>query len=473
VRPQTVSDDAWALAAAIRRGETSAAQVVRASLDRIADRDELVNAFTVVTADAALAQAAEVDTGRRSGPLAGVPISVKDHVWVRGLPATNGSRALADFVPDADCACVARLVAAGAIIVGKTNNPEFCYRGVTDNELFGATRNPADPGRTAGGSSGGAAASVAAGMVPLAIGTDGGGSIRIPSAFCGCYGLKPSFGLVPKLPGFRGWPTLSATGPVAESARDLALALTVLAGPSPLDPLSLAAPAADYLAATADPSWRGRRVAVSEDLGFAAVDPDVRAAFRSAVAVIADAGAEVVEACPEPIDPTPLWEAVALPEGYASEGPLVEQHPELVGADAAAIALAGRDVTAREYLDAQHARGRLVEAWDRFLVDVDVVLTPAMPVTAFELGRLGPATIAGAPVPASFDEWCALALPANLAGLPAASVPMGAGRDGLPVGLQIVGRRLDDIRVLRAAAAFARVQPFRRPPAPCGRSTTP
>ena len=144
-----------------------------------------------------------------------MPISVKDHVWVRGLPATNGSRALADFVPDADCVCVARLVDAGAIIVGKTNNPEFCYRGITSNELFGTTRNPRDPTRTAGGSSGGAAASVAAGMVPLAVGTDGGGSIRIPSAFCGTYGLKPTFGLVPKLPGFAGWPTLSVTGPIA------------------------------------------------------------------------------------------------------------------------------------------------------------------------------------------------------------------------------------------------------------------
>jgi Asp-tRNA(Asn)/Glu-tRNA(Gln) amidotransferase A subunit family amidase len=140
---------------------------------------------------------------------------VKDHIWVRGLPATNGSRSLAGFVAAEDCACVARLVEAGAIIVGKTNNPEFCYRGVTSNELWGETRNPRDPSHTAGGSSGGAAASVASGMVPLAIGTDGGGSIRIPSAFCGTTGLKPTFGLIPKMPGFRGWPTLSVTGPIA------------------------------------------------------------------------------------------------------------------------------------------------------------------------------------------------------------------------------------------------------------------
>ncbi len=183
-----------------------------------------------------------MDAGRRTGPLAGVPISVKDHVWLAGWPATNGSRALQDHVPEQDCVCVERLLAAGAVVVGKTNNPEFCYRGTTSNELYGTTRNPRDPSRTAGGSSGGAAASVAAGMVPLAVGTDGGGSIRIPSAFCGVYGIKPTFGVVPKLPGFRGWPTLSVTGPIAGSVRDLALALSVMAGPSPLDPLTYPSP---------------------------------------------------------------------------------------------------------------------------------------------------------------------------------------------------------------------------------------
>ncbi|HZZ95694.1 MAG TPA: amidase, partial [Jatrophihabitantaceae bacterium] len=228
--------DAWATAEAIRNGTARAVDVVQAALDRIAATDGPINAFTVVTTDLALAAAAEVDAGVRHGPLAGVPISVKDHVWARGLPATNGSRALATFVPDEDCVCVARLVDAGAVIVGKTNNPEFCYRGVTDNALHGTTRNPYNLDRTSGGSSGGAAASVAAGMVPLAVGTDGGGSIRIPSAFCGTYGLKPTFGLVPKMPGFRGWPTLSVTGPIAASVRDLALALSVMAGASAADP---------------------------------------------------------------------------------------------------------------------------------------------------------------------------------------------------------------------------------------------
>jgi Asp-tRNA(Asn)/Glu-tRNA(Gln) amidotransferase A subunit family amidase len=450
-----VTHDAWASAAAIRAGSLRAVDLVRSALDRIADLDGTINAFTVVTADAALAQAAEVDAGRRTGPLAGVPISVKDHVWLRGLPATNGSRALAGFVPDDDCVCVGRLIGAGAIVVGKTNNPEFCYRGVTENDLFGATRNPRDPSRTSGGSSGGAAASIAAGMAALAVGTDGGGSIRIPSAFCGTFGLKPTFGLVPKLPGFRGWPTLSVTGPIAASARDLALALSVMAGPSPLDPLSYPGPpAAGYLDAVATATWRDRRVAVSADLGFAAIDPDVRTAFGAAVERIAGAGAVVVEAHPEPADPTGLWDAVALPEGYASDGELVERHPDLVGADASAIALAGRGISARAYLDAQQARVDYTRRWEEFLAGVDVLVTPAMPVTAFASGRLAPETIDGTPVPEAFDAWCALALPANLAGLPSASVPIGTGRDGLPVGLQIMARRWADAQVLAAAAAM-------------------
>lgn len=190
--------DAWASAAAIRTGELTATQAVEAALARIAEADGRISAFTVVTAGAARARAAEVDAGGVTGPLAGVPIAVKDHVWLAGVPATNGSRVLREFVPARSCACVQRLVDAGAVVVGKTNNPEFCYRGVTDNELFGTTRNPHNLTRTTGGSSGGSAAAVAAGMVSLAVGTDGGGSIRIPSAFCGTYGHKPTFGLVPR-----------------------------------------------------------------------------------------------------------------------------------------------------------------------------------------------------------------------------------------------------------------------------------
>ena len=178
------------------------------ALARIAAWDGEVNAFTVVLGEDAIARARQIDRDPSAyGPLAGVPVSVKDHIWMAGQPATNGSAALRDFVPDVDAVPVARLRDAGAVIVGKTNNPEFCYRGYTDNAVFGLTRNPWSLDRTPGGSSGGAGASVAYGATPVALGTDGGGSIRIPSAFCGVPGHKPSFGLVPKLPGFRGWPS--------------------------------------------------------------------------------------------------------------------------------------------------------------------------------------------------------------------------------------------------------------------------
>ncbi len=444
--------DSIAVAAAIRTGATSAKDTVEAALARIDEVADL-NAFTFVNADNARAQAAEVDAGTRTGLLAGVPITVKDHVWVRGLPATNGSLALRDFVAPQSCGCVDRLVEAGAIIVAKTNNPEFCYRGVTGNELYGDTSNPHDPTRTCGGSSGGAAVSVATGVVPLAVGTDGGGSIRIPSAFCGTYGMKPTFGLVAKMPGFRGWPTLSVTGPIGASVRDLRLGLAVMAGAAGADLLPTPRGGRHAGAHSDDAAeWTGLRVAVSADLGVGDIDPDVRDAFERALDAISNAGAMIVNKPPAPIDPTTLWDAIAIPESWASEGPLIETSPDLVGADAAALALPGRDVPAWVYLDAQEARADYARRWDEYFAEVDLLLTPTMPVTAFGLGRLAPETIDGRVVPASFDAWCALALPANLAGLPAASVPIGPGRDRLPVGLQVMGPRWGDDTVLRGAA---------------------
>lgn len=452
--------DSVATALAVRSARESAQDSVAAALERISAADSSVNAITWVNPDA-LAQAAALDAriaaGEDPGPLAGVPVTVKDHVWLAGAPATNGSRALAGHVPDETAVCVERLTAAGAIVVAKTNNPEFCYRGTTSNDVYGTTRNPRDPSRTAGGSSGGAAASVAADMVPLAVGTDGGGSIRIPSAFCGVYGLKPTFGLVPKMPGFRGWPTLSVDGPIAASVRDLALALAVMGGPSPADPLSYGG------RGDVPPSWSdllpaplplaGLRIAASEDLGIAQVDADVRQRLRRVVQALEAAGAVVTRAGPAIADPCPLWDAVALPEGYASEGPLLARALELVGADAAAIIRAG-DVAAARYLDAQHERAGFTRTWLGFFEDYDVLLTPAMPVVAFEAERLSPRSIEGQPVPDSFDAWCALALPANLAGTPAVSLPMGTSSAGLPMGLQVTSARGTDWQLLRTCAAI-------------------
>jgi Asp-tRNA(Asn)/Glu-tRNA(Gln) amidotransferase A subunit family amidase len=452
--------DAWAMAEAVRSGETTAVELVEESLRCIeANRD--TNAFTVVLADQAFAAAREADERRDDRPLLGVPVSVKDHIWLAGVPATNGSVALADFVPDLDAVPVQRLKAAGAVVVGKTNNPEFCYRGYTDNEVVGLTRNPWSPDRTSGGSSGGAGASVAYGATPIALGTDGGGSIRIPAAFCGVVGHKPTFGLVPKMPGFRGWPTLSVDGPLTRTVRDAALALSVMAGPSPHDETSTPVDVGDLLAAVSTPvDWTTLRVAVSEDLGWAPVDQSVRAAFRAAVDALVREGAQVTEAAPGAPYPTELWNDVALPEGFASEGPLLEQWGDLLTPGTREIVEAGRAVSAADYLDALQRKQDYAVAWARFFEDFDVLLSPSMPLAAFGTDVQSPASIDGVPVDPFFDDWCALALPANLTGCPATAVPTGFDEAGLPLGMQVMGPRFSDARVLAVAAAYERVAPW-------------
>jgi Asp-tRNA(Asn)/Glu-tRNA(Gln) amidotransferase A subunit family amidase len=463
----TTSGDAWAAAAAVRDGTTTSEQLVTEALQRIAEYDGQVNAFTVVLEEQALAAARAADAQRAAGtaaklpPMFGVPVSVKDHIWLAGAPATNGSVALRDFVPDRDAVPVARLKAAGAVVVGKTNNPEFCYRGYTDNDLWGLTRNPWSLSRTPGGSSGGAGACVAYGATPIALGTDGGGSIRIPAAFCGVVGHKPTFGLVPKLPGFRGWPTLSVDGPLTRTVRDAAVALSVMAGPAAADDLTWPVDVGDLLAAVdRTPDWSSLRIAVSEDLGWAPVEPVVRAAFRTAVGKLADDGARVDEATPDTPYPTPLWNDISLPEGFASEGQLLEECGDQLARGTREIIESGRAASARDYLDAQHRRVEYTRRWAEFFTQYDVLLTPAMPLPAFGVDVESPDSIDGTPVDPFFDDWCMLALPANLAGSPACSVPVGFDGDGLPLGMQVMGPRWSDARVLAVAAAYERLAPW-------------
>jgi Asp-tRNA(Asn)/Glu-tRNA(Gln) amidotransferase A subunit family amidase len=457
--------DAYAAAAAVRRRERSAIELVDDCLSRIEELDGEINAFTVVSAEQARAEAGEIDRriagGGSVGPLAGVPVAIKDHIWLKGELATNGSRALADFRPDEDAVPVARLKASGAIVVGKTNNPEFCYRGFTANEVFGTTRNPWNLERTPGGSSGGAGACVAAGMVPLALGTDGGGSIRIPASFCGIVGLKGTFGLVPKLPGFRGWPTLSVDGPLTRSVRDAALALEVMAGPDPADDLSYPSPERMYLAAaTEERDLSELRVAWSADLGFAPVERDVRRRFHEAVERLAETGVQLVEAQPPARDPVALWNTIATIEGHASEGALLERSPELIEPDTAEIIRAGANHTGRDYLDAQNERAAYTREWLEFFTEYDLLITPMMQMTAFEVGIAGPAQIDGVAIDQFFDDWCHLCYPANLTGQPAISLPNGVGDDGLPVGLQMIGRRFDEVTLISFAAAWERLTPW-------------
>ncbi|RKS77736.1 aspartyl-tRNA(Asn)/glutamyl-tRNA(Gln) amidotransferase subunit A [Motilibacter peucedani] len=460
-----MSTDAWDKAADVRAGRVSSVELVTAALERLEQTQPELNAFTQVFAEQALDDARAADDRVRSGrdhpPLLGLPVSVKDHIWMAGVPATNGSVALRDFVPPEDAVAVTRLREAGAVVVGKTNNPEFCYRAYTDNALYGLTRNPWDLSRTPGGSSGGAGASVAAGVTDVALGTDGGGSIRIPAAFCGVVGHKPTFGRVPKEPGFKGWKTLSVDGPLTRSVRDAALALQVLSGAAPGDDMTWPSEAVD-LARVDEVSLdlRGLRVAWSADLGVSPVDDQVRDAFIAVLEVLEGLGARLEEAAPVTEHPAPLWNSLALVEGYSSEGPLLERFRDVMTPGTAEIIEAGAAASGWEYVDALHAKGRFTRAWEEFFTHHDLVLTPSMPVTAFGVEHQTPQEVGGRPVDPFFDDWCALALPANLAGLPATSVPCGLAADGLPVGLQVMGPRWADGLTLAFAALVEKAVPW-------------
>ena len=389
-------------------------------------------------------------------------VAVKDTIWMKGLRATRGSRAFADFICPEDAVAVRRLRAAGAAIVGRTTNPELCFRGVTQSVLHGITRNPFDLSRVAGGSSGGSGAAVASGAVPMALGTDGGGSIRIPASFCGVVGHKPTFGLVPVTPGFRGWETLSVVGPIARTVADARFLLDIIAGPDPSDPGSLNVPRLPLTGdSTPHPNAAGLRVAASVDLGHLPVERPVRAAFQAAIGELRDAGWRIEDAEPEVIPAAPIWDGIGIPEGYAADRALLER-PELLEPDTARLLAAGADVSAAQYLDALEDRARYIRAWAAFFTRFDVLLTPTMQMTAFPVGTLTPATIDGVPVDPFFDDWCNFCLPANLTGFPATSVPCGYDADGMPIGLQVMGPRGADDWTLSVAAAWEALFASRR-----------
>jgi aspartyl-tRNA(Asn)/glutamyl-tRNA(Gln) amidotransferase subunit A len=367
----------------------------------------------------------------------------------------------ADRVPDEDAPVVARLKAAGAIVLGKTNTSEFGWKSPTDNLLFGPTRNPWDLTRTSAGSSGGAAAAVACGMGPLGIGSDGGGSIRQPASFCGVFGLKPSFGLVPNVPAGRV-DTFGSTGPLTRTVRDAAMVLNCIAGPDARDWFAQPRPDVDYLAAC-DGDIRGLRVAWSPDLGYAAVDPEVRRMAEAAAATFADLGCEVEEAAPGWPEPSELFHVLF----YGLFGAVVEDllpdwrdqlDPGLVW-----IADLGRQYSAFDVSRAHQQRLDLQDSARLFFERYDLLLTPTMTLPPFRLGISYPREVAGVPVRGM--QWTAFTFPFNLTGQPAASVPCGWTAQGLPVGLQVVGRGRDDASVLRACAAFERAAPWaaRRP----------
>jgi aspartyl-tRNA(Asn)/glutamyl-tRNA(Gln) amidotransferase subunit A len=463
--------DALTLAGLIRGKKLSPVEVVDAMLARMDKLEPLLHAFCTPTPELARSTAKQIEkdimAGKNVGPLAGVPYGVKDLICTKGIKTVSGSLAYKDFVPDEDDVVVERMREAGAIILGKTNVPEFGYSGVGHNPVFETTRNPWNTDRTPGGSSAGSGAAVASGMGPFALGSDGGGSVRIPSCFSGLYGMKASMGRVPlypgvkdeRYPGVSSWEALEHIGPMSRTVADSALMLSVIAGPDDRDNRTLPTEAGFDWMASLKGDLKGKKVAFTTDWGgYAAVDQRVKKIVIDAVKVFErDLGCHVEEA-------NPGWD-----NPYQGFWGMVIRESDLKGMRAIAKQLGDKMTphlkavietqwTDEQLTDAVVTRKHVCNKMWRFMRKYDLLLTPTLAVPPFEVGIQGPSVIDGKEV--DQFEWLHFTYPMNLTGQPAATVPAGWTDDGLPVGLQIIGRHLGDAMVLRASACFEAAQPW-------------
>jgi aspartyl-tRNA(Asn)/glutamyl-tRNA(Gln) amidotransferase subunit A len=456
------------LLALYRAKQLSPVEAVRATLARIERFNPIVNAYCHLGSAGALA-AAEASqarwlAGTPKGLLDGVPVGVKDNIQVAGMPSRFGSRLTPDTPQKIDSPAVARLREQGAIILGKTAMPEYGWKATSDSPLTGVTRNPWDTRMTTGGSSAGAAASAVLGMGALHLGTDGGGSIRIPAAFTGCYGLKPTRARVPAFPA-SPFGTLAHHGPLTRTVADAALAMCVIATPDARDVYGWISPAPDYRAGL-DDGVRGLRMAYSPTLGGLAkrVDAEVARLATAAAKAFANLGATVDEADPElGADPIDAWNAFWWPGMALQLQAFGDRAKKLADPGLLAEAAHGPAMSAYDHIRAQLRRAELHNALVRFHERFDLLITPAMPLPAFEAGHVMP--------PAggwgnAWTDWAPFSYPFNLTQQPAASVPCGLTAGGLPVGLQIVGPIGADALVLRASRAFEAAHPFPRLDAP-------
>jgi len=469
-----MSEICWMSAAellsAYKRKKLSPVEVVQALLERIDDINPKLNALVTRTNDMALSSARESEKAYQKGkprPLEGVPIAIKDNVFTKGIRTTFGSKLYENFVPDGDAVLVERLKNAGAIILGKTNMPEFGLVGITDNLVFGKTVNPWNLKKTSGGSSGGAAAAVAAGLCPVAHGNDGGGSIRIPSSFCGVFGLKPSFGRVPIYPHLPGWETLNHEGVISRTVEDNALVLDVMAGPSLFDQTSLPRYPGKFQKDMKG-DVKGLRLAFTSDLGGGfPVDSKVLEISRVAALSFKELGCTVEEIKPGWINMEPDFLVTLLSETLTAHENELDSYKKIAFPPYVPFLDFASAYSNRDVIRVQFDRYKLNEQVSRFFEKYDLLLTPTLATAAFEAGDMGP--LAPAKVngqDATPSSWVCFTYPFNFTGQPAASVPCGFNSEGLPVGLQIVGRRLDEALVLRAAAAFEKAHPWRdkKPP---------
>lgn len=447
-----------------RTRELSPVEVTEAVLERLERLSPQLGAFVTATPELALEHARVAERAYAdgvAGPLAGVPVSIKDLSPTKGIRTTYGSLLYLDNVPDEDSPDVERIYAAGAVMLGKTNTPEFGWKGDSGNRVLGPTRNPWNLARTAGGSSGGAAAAVAAGLGPLAQGSDGAGSVRIPASFCGIVGLKPSQGRVPRVPS--SMYVHSHIGPMTRTVADNALLLQVTAGPDIHDRFSIDEQV-DFVGRL-DTDVSGWRVAWSADLGYAAVEPEVREICQRAAARFTELGCEVVEDHPTAPDPYFVSDVTFSASQYSRHLQDFDTVRPQLDQDRAAwlerqIARIGRD----EILQALADWDSYYHVWRRFMESYELALTPTLATTAFEAGASQPELIDGQPT--THLGWTGFSYPFNLTGQPAITVPCGFTSAGLPVGLQVIGRWRDDLRVLQAARAFEQLQPWAewRPP---------
>jgi aspartyl-tRNA(Asn)/glutamyl-tRNA(Gln) amidotransferase subunit A len=450
---------ATALLEAYRKRILSPVEVTQAVLKRVEALNPRLNAFNLISDQAieeAMASEARWHAGQPKGLLDGVPVSIKDIILTKGWPTLRGSKTVDAKGPwNDDAPATARLREQGAVLLGKTTTPEFGWKGVTDSPLTGITRNPWNPDKTPGGSSGGAAAAVAAGMGPLAVGTDGGGSIRIPCSFSGLFGIKPSFGRVPAWP-LSPFGTVAHVGPITRDVADAALMLTVLSQPDARDWHALPYEPRDYRAGI-DSGVQDLRIAYSSNLGYAKVDPEVADIVRKAVNTFTDLGARVEEKHPGFENAGPIFQthwfsgAAALLRNFsAAQKKLMD--PGLLD-----VAAQGEKIPAAEIMDAQMKRGALGMHMNLFHRDFDLLVTPTLAVPAFDVGKEFPEK------DGRWTDWTPFTFPFNLTGQPAASIPCGFTKAGLPVGLQIVGPRFSDALVLRAARAFESVRAIKLP----------
>jgi aspartyl-tRNA(Asn)/glutamyl-tRNA(Gln) amidotransferase subunit A len=464
-----MTDLAWTpateLQGLVRSKAVSPVELTRAALERIERLNPTINAFCTLTAETAMDAARRAEqalmAGERLGPLHGLPYSIKDLTVTAGVRTMSGSRIFERRVPSSDAPVVRRLRAAGGIMLGKTTTPELGWKALGDSPLTGITRNPWNPEMTTGGSSAGAGAAAAAGLGALHQGSDGAGSIRVPSAFCGVYGLKPSYGRV------ASWPLsnndyVSHPGPMTRTVADAALMLSVMAGPDDWDRTSLEAAPQDYVGQL-HRGVRGLRVAFSADLGGLRVDHDVARLVHEAARAFQDLGCMVEDVVPAFDDSSEMIRCLWSAHETGMYGSYVAEWGDRMDPGLVACIEHGRRYSLVEYLD---WRGRKLAYWDnvRSLFErYDLLLTPSVSVAAFEVGRLNPAHFPQH----TWDwfPWASFSYPFNFTGQPAASIPAGFTEAGLPVGLQIVGRRFADLTVLQASAAFEEARPWaqRRP----------